>query len=84
MTTTTTPTPGQLLRAARKSKNLSMRELARLADVSLSGVSRAETDKHPFSFTTAVALCKVTGLSIAKLARAESDHWCTHIPGEIR
>lgn len=78
---TTYPTPGQMLRAKRKERNLSVTALSAAADISGEAILRIESDRGGCNFTTAVALCTVLGLPIEELAAAEQFHYLQHVGG---
>lgn len=63
--------PGELLRARRKKKKLTQRELAGLVGVSTSSISRLEAGNRSFDgFEIVLSLCRELGIKPEDLVNA--------------
>src|SRR4051812_30580639 len=72
---------GDIIRQRRRDLGISLRELARLAHVNNSDLSRVETGQMPPSATLAAQVCRVLGLRLAEVYSA-SDGATEEPPAE--
>jgi transcriptional regulator with XRE-family HTH domain len=81
MTAPVTVLFGKRVRAIRRARNWTLRELEDKSGVSREVISRAELGRHDVSFSRAVAIADALELSLDALTAPPSCQFCDGMPG---